>query len=86
MKCSTNSDVSSPYQLEVSISTSGTTWYDLSALDGNTFANYERAAGIPSDSACVKEECAAGSTSCEWPNQNSCSTQDAVYMYLCSYD
>lgn len=75
--------MSNPYQLEVDASL-GTTWYDLSALDGDAFIGYSRAMGIPENFACEKKTCNPNATGCEWPAMASCNTQDAVWMYLCS--
>lgn len=60
----------------------GVSYGDLSVVNRDPFINSERAINYPSTS-CQEAECAAGSTSCDWPLSMNCNTEADFYMYLC---
>ncbi|KAI1329433.1 hypothetical protein F5Y16DRAFT_397355 [Xylariaceae sp. FL0255] len=82
VKCDTNSAVTNPYQLEVTVD-DGVTYMDLSALDGDPFLAYNRAASIPGTTCNL--ECDPGSTSCEFSSEGvvTCVSTGDITMTLC---
>lgn len=81
--CGLDSGVSDSdqYQLELAVD-KGVSYADLSAVNGNPFLEYQRALNYPG-TTCADTECAAGSTSCDWPVSINCNTEADAYMYLC---
>lgn len=81
--CGVESSVSdsNQYQLELAVK-DGVSYGDLSAVNGDPFLKYQRAINYPG-TTCDEAECAAGSTSCDWPLSMNCNTEADMYMYLC---
>ncbi|KAK3940323.1 hypothetical protein QBC46DRAFT_435154 [Diplogelasinospora grovesii] len=76
-KCQTTPDLLHPYQLEVAIK-DGTSWVDLSTVDGTGCAQLTCA---PNDNSC--EWCAPGNPTCPDPRKIVCPSQNDVVLHLC---
>ncbi|XXH01477.1 Protein SLG1 [Hypoxylon texense] len=79
LKCSMSADYSQPYQMELAVQ-DGRSWFDLSAIDGNSFLPFMRHADIAGQ--CVLH-CDPGSNACEYPVQVDCPTQADAWLSLC---
>jgi hypothetical protein len=72
------------FQAEWSISSStGTLWYDLSAVDGDPVSDVERHMQVGPDGTCEVLNSGPGNTEAEWPYQPVCSSGLDVYIWLC---
>ncbi|KAI1770210.1 hypothetical protein F4818DRAFT_446506 [Hypoxylon cercidicola] len=79
LKCSMNPDLGQPFQMELAVQ-DGRSWFDLSAIDGDPFLQYQRHADVAGQ--CVLH-CDPGSSSCEYPVQVDCATTEDAWMSLC---
>lgn len=79
LKCSEDPGLSKPFQMELAVQY-GRSWFDLSAIDGDPFLDFTRHAEVAGQ--CVLH-CDPGSTSCEYPVQVDCETQEDAWMTLC---
>ncbi|KAI6083469.1 hypothetical protein F4821DRAFT_262853 [Hypoxylon rubiginosum] len=78
VKCSMNSDRSQPFQMELAVQ-NGRSWFDLSAIDGDPFLPFTRHGDVSGQ--CVLH-CDPGSSSCEYPVQVDCETQEDAWLAL----
>ncbi|KAI1139179.1 hypothetical protein F5Y05DRAFT_424845 [Hypoxylon sp. FL0543] len=79
LKCATNAGLLQPFQMELAVQ-NGRSWFDLSALDGDPFVGYRRHAELAGQ--CLLD-CPGGSTTCEWPVQVDCASQEDAWLTYC---
>ncbi|KAI2636620.1 hypothetical protein GGS21DRAFT_489375 [Xylaria nigripes] len=81
VKCGMDARLLQPWQVEMNVDLSGTTWLDLSAIDGSPFAAYHRRVEIPGTACAVN--CPAGASQCEWPYMVNCQSTGDLSIFLC---